>query len=89
MFRVSFQTLKLGEESKFLLLCDIFTQRVNNNKSVIYLSSERERLKRKRERERKRVAVVVVVIAVVGVAKKRPWVVLRNEKSAARAFFSP
>lgn len=89
VFRVPFKTLKLGEESKFLLLCDIFTQRVNNNKSVIYLSSERERLKRKRERERKRVAVVVVVIAVVGVAKKRPWVVLRNEKSAARAFFSP
>ena len=86
MFRVSFKTLKLGEESKFLLLCDIFTQRVNNNKSVIYLSSERESLKREREREREKVAVVS--IAVVGVAKKRR-VVLRNEKSAARAFFSP
>ena len=78
-----------GDKKNTFAKCAIYLHREYNNKSVIYLSSERERLKRKRERERKRVAVVVVVIAVVGVAKKRPWVVLRNEKSAARAFFSP
>ena len=33
--------------------CAIYLHREYNNKSVIYLSSERERLKRKRERERK------------------------------------
>ena len=56
-----------------------------NNKSVIYVSSEkRESLKRKSRR-----CCCCWYCVVVGVAKKRQKVVLRNEKSAFAPFFSP